>query len=106
MEYFVTDNTNGVKSHKNKNIVQIEISKDKTIIYITINETNMIIDRDFIRNNITPNFSVELFYYVLCEFIKYDNYKLINNNNQFIFDGIYCEPYEQGDIIHVHFVIY
>ena len=88
-----------------KNNIQIEINKDKTIIIMNINESQLIINRQFIINNITPNFTVEMFYYVLCEFIKYNNYKLEYINNHYIFNGYYNEPYEQGEIIHINLII-
>jgi hypothetical protein len=88
-----------------KNNIQIEINKDKTIIIMNINESQLIINRQFIINNITPNFTVEMFYYVLCEFIKYNNYKLEYINNHYIFNGYYHEPYEQGEIIHINLII-
>jgi hypothetical protein len=92
--------TNGTFGIKNKNI-QIEINKNKTFIIIKINESNLTINREYIINNITPNFSVEMLYYVLYGFIKYNNYILREDNNHYIFEGYYNEPYEQGDEIHV-----
>ncbi len=100
MEYFTTINTIGVRS----NNIQVEINKEKTNIIININKSNLIINREFIIK-ISPNFSVELFYYILCGFLKYNNYKLIEVDNHYIFDGYYNEPYEQGEEIHINFTI-
>ncbi len=106
MEFFKTNETDGFRTIKNNNIIQIEMNKNTNIINININENQIIIDRDYINNNITPNFSVEMLYYVLCEFFKSDhNYKLFSVNNIYIFEGIYYEPYEQGDEIYIKIVI-
>lgn len=106
MEYYFIDNNIGVKSKKNDIFIKIEVNKNNfDFILMYLNENKIMIDRDFIKNNITPNFTVELLYYVLCEFIKYDNYKLIKNGSQYIFDGYYSEPYEQGEIIHIHIIL-
>jgi hypothetical protein len=91
MEYFLTDNTYGFRSSKNN--IQIEINNENTIIIVKINNNIKEINRNFIINNITPNFSVEMFYHILYEFVKYNKYKLENNNNQYIFEGYYTEPY-------------
>ena len=96
MEYLAIDNTIGVKCVKN-NSIMVQTDKN-TYTCISINSSNFRMDRDFITKNITPNFSVEMFYYVLIEFIKYDNYKLIDTDGYYIFRGHYHEPYEQGDI--------
>ncbi len=104
MEFFRINDIVGFRTIKNNIIIQIEMNKN--IINININENQLIIDRDYIINNITPNFSVEMLYYVLCEFFKSDrNYKLVFDNNYYIFEGYYYEPYEQGEEIHIKFII-
>lgn len=88
--------------------MEININDEKTIILIKINVDNIrsiSIDREFIIKKITPNFTVEMFYYVLLEFIKYKTYKLIKKENYYIFEGYYYEPYEQGDEIYINFII-
>jgi hypothetical protein len=88
--------------------MDIIINKEKTIIFIKINLDNIrciSIDREFIIKKITPNFTVEMFYYVLLEFIKYKTYKLTKKENYYIFEGYYYEPYEQGDEIYINFII-
>jgi hypothetical protein len=107
MEYFAKEDTIGVKSYKNNNSIEIQIDKDtKLYIKITINGFMLVIDRDFIIENITPNFTLEMFYYVLLEFIKYDNYSLLDTQNYYTFSGYYQEPYEQGDIIYITFNVH
>ena len=83
----------------------IKLLKETTIIIININTSKLFINREFINNNITPNFTVEMFYYVLCELIKYNNYKLSESINNYIFEGYYNEPYDQGDEIHIMIII-
>ena len=106
MEYFVTDNTNGFRFNRNNNNIQIEIDKNKTIIIIKINDNKLSINKDYIDNKITPNFSVEMFYYVLCYLIKYNNYKLINSyEGYYTLEGYYSDDYEQSDTIHINLII-
>ena len=106
MQYFANEDTIGVRSYKNNNNIEIVTDKYmKLYIKITVNSSDIVMDRDFIIEHITPNFTLEMFYYVLREFIKYDNYKLIENEDYYTFDGYYFEPYEQGDIIHINFNI-
>ena len=107
MEYFSIDDNIGVRSYKNNHIVQIEINSAQTLITIYVDELLLEIDRKYIVSNITPNFNVEMLYYVLSNFIKYDNYTLIENKNKdgYIFEGYYNEPYEQGDNIHINIEI-
>jgi hypothetical protein len=100
MEYFSIDNIIGVKCVKNNNSITIETDKD-THICISINSSNFKIDRDFITKHISPNFSVEMCYYVLIEFIKYDNYTLTDSDAYYMFRGHYHEHYTQGDIIDI-----
>jgi hypothetical protein len=100
MEYFTTDNNIGVKCVKNNNIIKIQTNKD-TYVCISINSSNFKMDKDFIKAYITPNFSLEMLYYVLIDFIKYDNYNLKDTDDCYIFRGHYHEPYEQGDIINI-----
>ncbi len=88
-----------------KNNIQIDMNKEKNNIIIKINNNIKEINHDFIVTNITPNFSVEMFYYVMRGFIKYANYKLIKIDNDYIFEGYYIEPYDQGDEIHIKFII-
>jgi hypothetical protein len=89
--------------------MEVNINDDKTIILIKMsldNDTRSIsIDREFINNNITPNFTVEMFYYVLLEFNKYKTYKLTKKYNYYVFEGYYYEPYDQGDEIYITFKI-
>jgi hypothetical protein len=107
MEYFANEDTIGVKSNKNNNSIEIQTDKDiKLYIKITINGSNIVIDRDFIIKHITSNFTVEMFYYVLSEFIKYNNYGLIDTEDYYTFSGYYQEHYDQGDIIYINFNIY
>ena len=107
MEYFSTNDTIGIRTHKNNNIIQIELNKNNDIIIFNINESQLIIDREYIINNITPNFTVEMFYNVLILLLKYDNFKsqLLVENNTYIFEGYYVEPYDQGDEIHIRLKI-
>ena len=58
-------------------------------ITIAINCSKLIIDREFVIKHITPNFTLEMFYYVLMEFIKYDNYSLFDAQNYYTFSGYY-----------------
>ncbi len=85
--------------------MDITINKEKTIILIKINNRSISIDKQFINNNITPNFTVEMFYYVLLEFNKYNTYKLTKKEDYYVFEGYYYEPYDQGDEIHIKFNI-
>jgi hypothetical protein len=103
MEYFSIQDKIGFRSYKNNHIVQVEINSEQTLIIIYVDELLLEIDRKYIVSNITPNFNVEMLYYVLSSFIKYDNYRLIENNSKdgYIFEGYYNEPYEQGDNIHI-----
>jgi hypothetical protein len=115
MEYFKTIDTVGIRTIKNNNIIQIELNKendilsfaDGGIIIININESQLIIDREYIYNNITPNFTVEMLYYVLCNFIKYDNFnfELLVEESSYILEGCYHEPYDQGDEIFIRIKI-
>ena len=105
MEHFATDITYGIRTLKNNNHIQLEVNNNKTIIILKINDSIKKINRDYIINNITPNISVEMLYYVLYEFLKYDNYKLIKDNSNYIFEGYYNEPYEQGEEIHIMIII-
>jgi hypothetical protein len=104
MEYLKTNDTVGIKTLKNNNIIQIEFDKNNIII-ISINKSKLVINKDYINNNITPNFTVEMLYYILYELIKYNNYNLIEDNNSYIFEGCYHEPYEQGDEIYIKIYI-
>lgn len=101
MEYFLIDKNIGVRSYKNNHIIQIVINNEKTLITIYVNESKLVIDRQYIIDNITPNFTVEMLYYVLCNFLKYNNYILVEDRNSFIFESYYYEPYDQGDEIHI-----
>jgi hypothetical protein len=103
MDNFVTDSFTGVRIYKDTNLIQIEIDKNKTKIHIKINDNTKNIDRNFINEFITPNFSVEMFYYVMYNFLKYNNFKLFYNDNNYTFEGYYTEHYEQSDVIHVKF---
>lgn len=104
MEYFAKEDTIGVKSYKNNNSIEIETDKDtKLYIKISINCFDILIDRNFIIEHITPNFTLKMFYYVLLEFIKYGNYSLVDTLGYYTFSGYYQEPYDQGDIIHITF---
>jgi hypothetical protein len=106
MEYFANEDNIGIKSYKNDNSIEIITDKDtKLYVKITINSSNLVIDKDFIIEHITPNFTLEMFYYVLKEFIKYGNYNLIENEDYYKFSGYYQEPYEQGDNIYINFNI-
>ncbi len=108
MEFFTTNNTVGFRTIKNNNIIQIEINKNKDFITININENQLLIDRDYIITYITPNFSVEMLYYILCEFLKSDychNYKLIEDKNYYIFEGYYTEHFDQGETIYIKLLI-
>ncbi len=107
MEYFSTIDTIGIRTIKDNNIIQIEFNKENNIIIFNINESQLIIDRQYIINNITPNFTVEMLYDVLVVLIKYDNFKsqLLVENNTYIFKDYYLEPYEQGDEIHIKIII-
>lgn len=99
MEYFVNDDIIEVRAHKNNHSIQIDTNTTIDYIQFTINSSTLIIDRHYIIQNITPNFTVEMCYYVLVDFIKYDNYSLVDNSCYYIFSGYYSEPYEQGDTI-------
>jgi hypothetical protein len=101
MEYLRTNDTVGVKN----NNIQIEINNEYSFIIFKINESTLLINREFINNKISPNFSVEMFYYVLCNFIKYNNYKLNKDDTKYIFEGYYYEPYDQGDEIYIKLII-
>ena len=108
MEYFLTNETIGIRTHKNNNIIQIEFNKNNDIIIFNINESQLIIDRQYIINNITPNFTVEMLYNVFIVLIKYDNFNLIKDNNYIYnlwFIGCYHEPYDQGDEIYIKIVL-
>jgi hypothetical protein len=85
--------------------MDISINSEKTIIIFKLYNNQIIIDRDFINKNISPNFTVELFYYILYEFRKYKNYKITKNENSYIFEGYYNEPYEQGDQIYIKLMV-
>ena len=89
MEYFVDDEIIGVRTHKNNNSIQIDTNTTIDYIQITINSSNLVIDRDYIIQHITPNFTVEMCYYVLVDFIKYDNYSLVDNSGYYIFSFSY-----------------
>ncbi len=104
MEYFSTTETIGIRTITNNNIIQIEFNNINNIIILNINESELIINREYIINNISPNFTVEMFYNILLLLIKYDNYKfqLLVENNTYLFEGYYFEPYDQGDEIHIN----
>ncbi len=106
MEYFNTDNTCGFHISRDNYWIQTEIDKNKTIIILKINNNTLSINKEYINNKITPNFSVEMFYYVLCNLVKYNNYKLINSSDDnYIFEGYYVEHYEQSDMVHINLII-
>jgi hypothetical protein len=81
--------------------MDISINSEKSSITFKIYNNELVIDRQFIYNKISQNFTVEMFYYVLCEFKKYNNYKITINDNNYIFEGYYNEPYDQGDQIYI-----
>ena len=110
MEYFATFDTIGIRTIKDNNIIQIEFNKENDIIIINLRLINkkefnhrLIINRQYIINNITSNFTVEMLYNILVVLIKYDNFKfnLSVEHNSYIFEGTYIEPYDQGDEIHI-----
>ncbi len=103
MDHFISDNFVGVSIYKDANFIQIQMDKNKTKIHIKINDNTKYIDRNFINQFITPNFSIEMFYYVMYNFLKYNNFKLSCNENNYTFEGYYTEHYEQSDVIHVKF---
>ena len=103
IEYFTTNNFVGIRSHKNDKLIEVSINDINTNINVKINKNFKDIDKNFINKHITPNFTVEMFYYVLNNFLKYNNYKISYDNNNYTFEGYYTEHYEQSDEIHVKF---
>ncbi len=105
MDHFTTDTSVGVRINKDTHLVEIQIDKDKTNIDIKINDNLKHFDKNCIDQYISPNFSVEMFYYVLYNFLKYNNFKLSHNQNYYTIEGYYSDHYEQSDIIHIKFDI-
>jgi hypothetical protein len=105
MDHFTTDTSVGIRINNDTHLIEIQIDKNKTNIHIKINDNIKHIDNNFINQYITPNFSVEMFYYVMYNFLKYNNFKLSYNQNYYTFEGYYTEHYEQSDIIHIKFDI-
>jgi hypothetical protein len=103
MEHFTLANSFGIRRHKDEHYIEIQIDYNKVNINININDKSKQIDIHFIRNYVTQNFSVEMFYYVLYDFLKYNNFKLSSEDDHYTFEGYYTEHYEQSDIIHVKF---
>jgi hypothetical protein len=105
MEHITLTNSFGIRHHKDEHFIEIQIDNNKTNIDIKINDNIKNIDINYIHQFITPNFTVEMFYYVMYNFLKYNNFKLSYNQNYYTFEGYYTEHYEQSDIIHVKFDI-
>ena len=103
IEYFTNNNLIGVRANKDDTLIEVTINNINTNIDIKISDNIKHIDKNFIDQFITPNFTVEMFYFVMCNFLKYGNYKLSYDNDNYTFEGYYTEHYEQSDIIHVKF---
>ena len=102
LTYFNIDENIGIRTYNDNNIIQIELNKTKTLLTIYINESLILIDQNYIVENINQNFNVEMLYHVLVELVKYNNYKLIcDSHSRYTLKGFYQEPYEQGDLIDI-----
>ena len=105
IEHFNTESFFGFRTHNDDITFQIQSDTDKTSIEIKINNNIKNVDIIYIREVIAPNFSFDMFYYVMYNFLKYNNYKIDYKNGRYTFEGYYTEEYDQSDNVHIKFEV-